>query len=127
VLRGARKAGRRWTATLTPATVAVLDRYLVGRTDGPVLLDNTATTGLDRHDAARIVRRLARRAGFTQKLSQHSMRYTSITAALDAGASLRDVQDFAGTPTRAPPAATTGPGTTTTATRLRHRRLPRRR
>ena len=95
VLRGAGKAGKRWTATLTPTTVAVLDRYLVGRTAGPVLLDNTQTTRLDRHDAARIVRRLARRAGLTQKLSPHSMRHTSITAALDAGASLRDVQDFA--------------------------------
>ena len=95
VLRGAGKAGKRWTATLTPATVAVLDRYLTGRTAGLVLLDNTRTTGLDRHDATRIVRRLARHAGLTQKLSPHSMRHTSITAALDAGASLRDVQDFA--------------------------------
>jgi integrase len=44
------------------------------------------------------VRRLARAAGIPSwaRLSPHSLRHTAITLALDAGAHLRDVQDFAG-------------------------------
>jgi integrase len=44
------------------------------------------------------VRRLARTAGIEAwaELSPHSLRYSAITFALDAGATLRDVQDYAG-------------------------------
>jgi integrase/recombinase XerD len=42
--------------------------------------------------AARIVRRLAKRAGVTKHISPHSLRHSFITAALDAGVPLRDVQ-----------------------------------
>ncbi len=50
---------------------------------------------LDRHGAGRIVRRIARRAGITKKVGPHSLRHASITAALDAGVPLRDVQEAA--------------------------------
>jgi site-specific recombinase XerD len=50
---------------------------------------------LDRHGAGRIVRRVARRAGITKPVGPHTMRHAFITAALDAGVSLRDVQDAA--------------------------------
>lgn len=50
---------------------------------------------LDRHAAGRIVRRLAKGAGITKPISPHSLRHAAITAALDAGCSLRDVQDYA--------------------------------
>jgi integrase/recombinase XerD len=50
---------------------------------------------LDRHAAARIVRRLARAAGITKRISPHSLRHSCITAALDAGVPLRDVQEAA--------------------------------
>ena len=45
-----------------------------------------------------LVRRLAREAGIEawDQLSPHSLRHSAITLALDAGASLRDVQDYAG-------------------------------
>ena len=45
-----------------------------------------------------LVRRLARTAGIGawKQLSPHSLRHSAITFALDAGASLRDVQDYAG-------------------------------
>jgi integrase/recombinase XerD len=36
-----------------------------------------------------------RRAGIDKPISPHSLRHAAITAALDAGCSLRDVQDFA--------------------------------
>jgi integrase len=44
------------------------------------------------------VRRLARTAqiGAWEQLSPHSLRHSAITFALDAGAALRDVQDYAG-------------------------------
>ena len=45
-----------------------------------------------------LVCRLARAAGIKtwDQLSPHSLRHSAITLALDAGASLRDVQDYAG-------------------------------
>ena len=45
-----------------------------------------------------LVRRLARDAGIEawDQLSPHCLRHSAITFALDAGAALRDVQDYAG-------------------------------
>ena len=48
---------------------------------------------LDRHGAGRIVRRVARRAGITKPVGPLS--HAFITAALDAGVPLRDVQEAA--------------------------------
>jgi site-specific recombinase XerD len=50
---------------------------------------------LDRHGAARIVRRVTKRAGISKKVSPHTLRHAFITAALDAGVPLRDVQEAA--------------------------------
>jgi site-specific recombinase XerD len=50
---------------------------------------------LDRHGAARIVRRTARRAGISKPVGPHTLRHAFITAALDAGVPLRDVQEAA--------------------------------
>jgi integrase/recombinase XerD len=41
------------------------------------------------------VRRAARRAGLTKSISPHTLRHAFITAALDAGGPLRDVQEAA--------------------------------
>ena len=64
-----------------------------------------ARGSLDRHatyivaaylaSAARIVRRVARRAGITKPVGPHTLRHAFITAALDAGVPLRDVQEAA--------------------------------
>ena len=43
----------------------------------------------------RIVRRVARRAGITKRVGPHTLRHAFITAALDAGVPLRDVQEAA--------------------------------
>ncbi|CAN5861842.1 hypothetical protein BH23ACT4_BH23ACT4_09720 [soil metagenome] len=45
--------------------------------------------------AARIVRRLAKRAGIDKRVTPHTLRHAFITAALDAGVPLRDVQEAA--------------------------------
>ena len=108
VLRVMRKGGRRARVPLTPASAAALDAYLTDRArraglagprdlDGPLLA--TATGGrLRQGHLWELVRRLAREAGVEtwEQLSPHSLRHSAITLALDAGASLRDVQDYAG-------------------------------
>ncbi len=50
---------------------------------------------LDRHRAARIVRRVARRAGITKAVGPCTLRHAFITAAPDAGVPLRDVREAA--------------------------------
>ena len=50
---------------------------------------------LDRHGAGRIVRKTARRAGIAKAVTPHTLRHAFITAALDAGVPLRDVQEAA--------------------------------
>ncbi len=50
---------------------------------------------MDRYAADRTVKRLAKLAGITQRISPHSLRHSFITAALDAGVPLRDVQEAA--------------------------------
>jgi site-specific recombinase XerD len=64
---------------------------------GPLLATRTGGR-LDQAAIWHLVRRLACAAGIEAwaALSPHSLRHTAITLALDAGASLRDVQDFAG-------------------------------
>jgi integrase/recombinase XerD len=94
VIRIAGKGGTEHRAPLPPQTLDVLDAYLDDRTSGALLLDNSGNR-LDRHDATRIVRRLARRAGLSERLSPHGLRHSAVTAALDADVPLRDVQDFA--------------------------------
>jgi integrase/recombinase XerD len=45
--------------------------------------------------SSRIVRRTAKRAGIGKSISPHTLRHAFITAALDAGVPLRDVQEAA--------------------------------
>jgi site-specific recombinase XerD len=112
-LRVTGKGGRVHTVPLAPATADALDRYLASRRDVEVLPARAAgarsrrplfATGsggrLDQGAIWRLLRRLATDAGpeladVAGRLSPHSLRHTAITAALDAGVSLRDVQDYA--------------------------------
>ena len=50
---------------------------------------------LDRHGAGRMVRKIARRAGIGKAVTPNTLRHAFITAALDAGVPLRDVQEAA--------------------------------
>jgi integrase/recombinase XerD len=50
---------------------------------------------MDRYASDRTVKRLARRAEITKRISPHSLRHRFITAALDASVPLRDVQEAA--------------------------------
>jgi len=110
---------------LAPRTSRAIDAAVGERTDGP-LLARADGSRLDRHAAGRIVRRLARRAGIDKPMSPHSLRHAAITAALDAGCSLRDVQDFARRPAPDPPLRPR-PRRTRPQPHLHRRHLPRRR
>ncbi len=62
---------------------------------GSIFLNADGTARLYRHAPARIVRRLAKRAGIDKRISPQSLRHSFITAALDAGVPLRVVQEAA--------------------------------
>jgi integrase/recombinase XerD len=85
------KGGRYRLVPLAPRTAHALAEHLAGRTCGPLLLANDGGR-LTRQQAARIVARLARRAGILKRVSPHSLRHTAATLALDDGVSLRVVQ-----------------------------------
>jgi integrase/recombinase XerD len=89
-----RKGGKQVTIPLAPRTARAVDLAIGERTCGPIFAWPDGRR-LDRHGAARIVRRAARRAGITKHLGPHTLRHAFITAALDAGVPLRDVQEAA--------------------------------
>ena len=90
-----RKGNKTATIPLSPRTARALDLYIGERPSGPIFLNHDGTSRLDRHASARIVRRLTKAAGIDKRISPHSLRHSFITAALDAGVPLRDVQEAA--------------------------------
>jgi integrase/recombinase XerD len=89
-----RKGGKVVTVPLAPRTARAIDLAVGERSEGPVFLSADGRR-LDRHGAGRIIRRVARRAGITKPVGPHTLRHAFITAALDAGVPLRDVQEAA--------------------------------
>jgi integrase/recombinase XerD len=89
-----RKGGKKAVVPLAPRTARAIDLAIGKRCSGPIFV---AVSGerLDRHGAGRIVRRVARRAGLAKRIGPHTLRHAFITAALDAGVPLRDVQEAA--------------------------------
>jgi integrase/recombinase XerD len=89
-----RKGGKIVTIPLAPRTARAIDLAIGERMDGPIFLRPDGLR-MDRHCASRIVRRVARRAGVDKLIGPHTLRHAFITAALDAGVPLRDVQEAA--------------------------------
>ena len=89
-----RKGGKIVIIPLAPGTARAIDLAIGERLDGPIFHDRNGNR-LDRHAAGRIVRRLARKAGINKPVGPHTLRHAFITAALDAGVPLRDVQEAA--------------------------------
>jgi integrase len=89
-----RKGGKLVTMPLAPRVGRALDLAIGERLEGAVFVDD-AGKRLDRHAAGRIVRRIARQAGIAKCVGPHTLRQAFITAALDAGVPLRDVQEAA--------------------------------
>jgi integrase/recombinase XerD len=91
-----RASGTRALAPLATTTTGAIDAYLAGRSTGPLLLDNSGRGRLDRHDAARIVRRLGKAARIGRRISPDTLRHSFVRAALETGAPLQHVQEAAG-------------------------------
>src|SRR4029453_15795603 len=89
-----RKGGKVVTIPLAPRTARAIDLAVGERSEGRIFIGANGER-IDRHAAGRIVRRIARRAGIAKRVGPHTLRHAFITAALDAGVPLRDVQEAA--------------------------------
>jgi site-specific recombinase XerD len=97
VLTVTRKGGKAQRMVLPAAAADAVDGYLAGRRDGPLVATATGRA-MDRQAVWRLLRRLARERlpHLAGTLHPHDLRHACATLALDAGASLRDVQDLLG-------------------------------
>src|SRR5215813_8198229 len=75
-----RKGGKVVTIPLAPPTARAIDLAVGERVDGPIFCGPDGQR-LDRHGAARVVRRVASRAGITKPVGPHTLRHAFITAA----------------------------------------------
>jgi integrase len=73
------KGGKVVTVPLAPRTARAIDLAIGERSEGP-LFHGPDGERLDRHGAARIVRRVTRRAGITKPVGPHTLRHAFITA-----------------------------------------------
>jgi site-specific recombinase XerD len=89
-----RKGGKVVTMPLAPRVARAMDLAIGERLEGPIFV---AVSGerMDRYAASRIVQRVTRKAGIDKHVTPHTLRHGFITAALDAGVPLRDVQEAA--------------------------------
>ena len=97
VLRITRKGGKKSTVPLAPRTAEAVKSYVGDRIAGPFFITSSGARWY-RSEAWRALRRLAATA-VPQKantIHPHDLRHAFVTLSLDAGASLRDVQDAAG-------------------------------
>jgi Phage integrase family len=78
------------TACGSPA----IDLAVAERCDGPIFVGADGLR-LDRHAGAASCACVARKAGITKRVGPHTLRHAFITAALDAGVPLSDVQEAA--------------------------------
>jgi integrase/recombinase XerD len=76
---------------LNPRTHQAVDAAIAERTEGPLLLNQWGNP-MQRHNAAAIVRRLARSAGVTHRVTPHALRRSYITVGLEQGVPLREMQ-----------------------------------
>jgi site-specific recombinase XerD len=110
-----RKGGKVVTIPLAPRTARAIDLAVGERVDGPIFLTADGHR-LDRHGAARLVRRVVRRAQIRKPVGPHTLRHAFITAALDAGFRSGTCRKPPRMPTRAPRCATTVPAAVSTGT-----------
>jgi integrase len=91
------KGGRHRELPLPPPLARDLDAHLENHRE-TALFTTAKGRRVDPSAVFRLVRRVAKQARLpeAERLSPHSLRHTVATAALDAGAPLRDVQDLLG-------------------------------
>jgi integrase/recombinase XerD len=79
---------------LAPPTMQAIAAAIGGRQAGPLLL-NRAGRRMTTYNVQYLVAALARDARIDKHVTPHGLRHSAITIGLDAGVSLRDMQDFA--------------------------------
>ena len=89
------KGSKPATMPLTVPVIRVPEACRGQRTGGPLVLWPVSGNPIDRRDAYRMVRRIAKAAGIPRRISPHSLRHAAITHTLDAGVPLRDAQILA--------------------------------
>lgn len=72
------------------ATLAILDRYLAGRTDGPLFL-NQWDNRLTRENVQTILNRSCRNCGITYPVTPHTLRRTNARTAAEQGADIYSI------------------------------------
>lgn len=92
VLRLVGKGGKPATIPLPVPVLRALDAAAGDRINGPLLLRNKGGGPVNRKSAALTVARLCRKAGIKKNVTPHGLRHSFVTACLDAGVPLRDVQ-----------------------------------
>jgi integrase len=92
VLRLVGKGGKPATIPLPVPVLRALDAAAGERTSGPLLLRNKGGQPVNRKSAALTITRLCKKAGIKKNVTPHGLRHSFVTAALDAGVPLRDVQ-----------------------------------
>jgi site-specific recombinase XerD len=89
------KGSKPATMPITVPVLRVLESCRGDRSEGPLILRPNSRKPIDRRDAYRMVRRIAKTARIPRHISPHSLRHAAITNALDAGVPLRDAQILA--------------------------------
>lgn len=92
VLRLVGKGGKPATIPLPVPVLRALDAAAGERTSGPLLLRNNSGLPVNRKSAAITVQRICKKVGIKKNVTPHGLRHSYVTAALDAGVPLRDVQ-----------------------------------
>ena len=110
-----RKGGKHVVIPLAPRTGRTLDLYIDERTTEPVFLGVNGQR-MDRYAADRTVKRLAKRAGITKRISPHSLRHSYITAVSTPVSHCVMSKKPPATPTPEPRCATTVPASRWTPT-----------
>lgn len=95
VIRYVRKGGGRAVDPLNPRALAAVEALIGDRTSGP-LFRTASGKRVDRHSAAKTVRRLARQGGIQKRVTPHSLRHSFVTNTLLLGADLQQVQRAVG-------------------------------
>lgn len=87
------KGDKPTVVALAPPTMQAVVAAIDGRSGGP-LLRNAHGERMTPYNLCYLVAVLAREAGIRKHLTPHGLRHSAITIGLDAGVSLRDMQDF---------------------------------
>lgn len=83
------KGGATQRVPQPPAVIQAVDLAIAGRTTGPLFLRRDGSR-MTRSSALKVMKRLARRAGITQTVTNHTLRHTFAVTSLDDGATIEE-------------------------------------